>query len=115
VHIPRPLPPQHPEERSQPRALLNDALNSLGFGGRNGPYFIAVAILAAIYWPWSAWMFRSMYVKPVRRAMRDEGWDVCIECGYDLRGLDGDSRSCPECGASRAPRDGGAATGAAGR
>lgn len=31
------------------------------------------------------------------------GYDVCIECGYWLRGLGDDVKHCPECGAKREP------------
>jgi hypothetical protein len=30
-----------------------------------------------------------------------EGFDICIECGYWLRGLGDDVKECPECGAKR--------------
>ena len=46
-------------------------------------------------------MYRSLYVRPVRRAMRDAGYDLCIHCGYELRGLDTSIGRCPECGAER--------------
>lgn len=47
------------------------------------------------------WSFRMIYIRPVRRAMRDLGYDVCIPCGYWLKGLADDVRKCPECGADR--------------
>jgi hypothetical protein len=49
----------------------------------------------------SLWCFRMVYTRPVRRAMRDLGYDVCISCGYWLRGLDDATPRCPECGADR--------------
>lgn len=33
--------------------------------------------------------------------IRLEGFDVCLSCGYWLRGLDETIKSCPECGAKR--------------
>ncbi len=46
-------------------------------------------------------MYRSLYVQPIRKAMRDVGYDLCLGCGYELRGLGSDIRCCPECGAER--------------
>lgn len=36
-------------------------------------------------------------------ALRDLGYEVCVDCGYWLRGLDGSAQQCPECGATRQP------------
>lgn len=48
-----------------------------------------------------------LYWTPLRRALRRElvltGVDVCIPCGYDLRGRDGEC--CPECGTQRQTRE----------
>ena len=42
------------------------------------------------------------YVAPLgRRLLRERGIDVCIRCGYWLRGLNDDVRECPECGWQR--------------
>jgi hypothetical protein len=49
-------------------------------------------------------MYRSMYVKPIRMVMREKGYDLCLECGYNLRGLGGEIQRCPECGALRESR-----------
>ena len=46
------------------------------------------------------WSFRIVYTRPVRMAMRELGYDVCPNCGYSLRGLEGEDRHCPECGAA---------------
>lgn len=43
-----------------------------------------------------AWLFRSRIRWALRRELAQAGVPICIECGYDLRGL---SRPrCPECG-----------------
>jgi hypothetical protein len=36
-------------------------------------------------------------------ALRERGYDVCLNCGYWLRGLPEDEDRCPECGAKRQP------------
>ena len=46
------------------------------------------------------WVWRNIYGPHLRRAMQDVGWEVCIKCGYSLRGLE-DVKRCPECGAKR--------------
>jgi hypothetical protein len=97
--------------------LLKPALQSMGFSGSR-PMLLGIVIIVVATWPWSAWMYRSLYVKSIRRAMRDAGYDLCLECGYDLRGLDrpphpqplspgerGAVPRCPECGAEPEPLD----------
>ncbi|UCD76602.1 MAG: hypothetical protein JSV91_06690 [Phycisphaerales bacterium] len=48
-----------------------------------------------------ALLLAALYVGPMRRALREMGYEVCVRCGYWLRGLgDADDR-CPECGSKR--------------
>jgi hypothetical protein len=61
---------------------------------------VSICVVAVLV---SAWMYRYIYVKPVRLAMRDLGFDVCINCGYRLQGLNDSIAKCPECGATRPP------------
>ena len=75
--------------------------NWLGYGTSTSAWGVATVVIVALIWPWSAWMYRSIYIKPVRRAMRETGYDLCIQCGYELTGLAGDADRCPECGAAR--------------
>jgi hypothetical protein len=82
-------------------ALLKPMLNLMGWGGQSVPYITALVIAIVLFWPWSAWMYRSLYVGPIRRAMRDAGYDLCIACGYDLRGVDASTLRCSECGSLR--------------
>ncbi len=67
--------------------------------------FIRVALVYAALWTVAAWLGRTMYRPFVLRAVRERGYDVCLHCGYWLRGLEDDEKSshCPECGARRAP------------
>jgi len=39
----------------------------------------------------------------VFRELREDGYDVCLRCGYLLRGLGEDIETCPECGSQRVP------------
>jgi hypothetical protein len=59
-------------------------------------FCLVVSVLAAI-------AYRSLYRRPMYRAMRDLGYDLCLSCGYRLQGLDGAIVRCPECGEPRTP------------
>jgi hypothetical protein len=48
---------------------------------------------------------RSVYAPHVRRAVREFGYDLCLECGYWLHGLTDDIKRCPECGTPRPSGD----------
>lgn len=80
---------------------LEPALKLLGYTASSTAYGLGVFVLVAMLWPWSAWMYRGLYVRPIRRAMREAGYDLCIECGYELRGLGDAIQHCPECGTQR--------------
>lgn len=54
---------------------------------------LSVWLYARLVWSW--------YARPLRLALREMGHDVCVECGYWLRGLRGDVKQCPECGGTR--------------
>ena len=49
----------------------------------------------------AAWLYRFIYIKPARMAMRELGYDICIGCGHRLQGLPPTSPQCPECGTPR--------------
>ncbi|MHC5108320.1 MAG: hypothetical protein ACYTHJ_00405 [Planctomycetota bacterium] len=44
---------------------------------------------------------RLRFAPCVFRATRQHGYDVCIKCGYWLKGLDASIKRCPECGIAR--------------
>lgn len=46
---------------------------------------------------------RNTWVVEARQAVRDIGREVCVHCGYWLRGLGDDVTACPECGTKREP------------
>lgn len=50
-----------------------------------------------------AMLQRYRFAPCVYRAMRQNGYDVCVGCGYWLKGLGAESKNCPECGAARPP------------
>lgn len=52
------------------------------------------------------WIIRQVSVAPLgRRLIRERGIDVCLRCGYWLRGLGEDVTKCPECGWRREGSD----------
>lgn len=59
---------------------------------------LSVAIVSIVLGHWLLW---SIWSRSFRRALREIGRDVCVECGYWLRGLDNHVTRCPECGAGR--------------
>lgn len=77
--------------------LLNNGLPPVA------AFLTSILTLCAAVCLMAAWLYRLIYAKPVRRAMRDLGYDVCIGCGYRLRGLNDDIARCPECGHPREP------------
>lgn len=50
-------------------------------------------VFARTVWSW--------YAAPTRQAVRELGYEVCLSCGYWLRGLRDGVKQCPECGATR--------------
>lgn len=76
-------------------------LDLLGLAKHTPGHTWAFAVVSLLVWPYSAWAYRTLYINPVRQAMRDHGYDLCIACGYDLRGLGDTVDRCPECGAKR--------------
>ena len=80
-------------------------LNWLGYKSNSPAHswtFAIVAVFASIY---GAWAYRSLYIKPSRLAMQSEGYAICINCGYELKGLGEDIDRCPECGSLRKGSD----------
>lgn len=61
----------------------------------------ALVLLVASPCVASAWLYQFIYRRPVRLAMRELGYDICVSCGYRLQGLDASITRCPECGAAR--------------
>ena len=80
---------------------LSPILARLGMRGQNGPFLVGAALIGLLLWPWCAWVYHFLYVKPFRMAMRERGYDVCVGCGYRLEGLGVDVERCPECGRER--------------
>jgi hypothetical protein len=54
-------------------------------------------------WLVMAWIGRWTWRPSVILAIRERGHDLCVKCGYWLRGLGDDVKRCPECGALREP------------
>ena len=77
-------------------------MSMAGMGNRTPWYWAGwLVMIVFVFWPWSALMYRALYIRPMRRAMREAGWDLCVNCGYELKGLNESISKCPECGAKR--------------
>jgi hypothetical protein len=61
--------------------------------GYLGACAFSVFLYTRLVWNW--------YRRPTRLALRDLGYDICVNCGYWLRDLHVRSDVCPECGARR--------------
>ena len=61
---------------------------------------VTISTAAVVF---AAWMYRRLYRKPILLAFRELHFEVCVECGYRLQGLDETVTRCPECGAVREP------------
>lgn len=83
-----------------PIALMGMFSGMYLFGGADGGHWIALLIVAAGLVIGLHGYYRA-YVSFVRRALPHIGHEVCLECGYLLRGLGDEITKCPECGAER--------------
>ncbi|MGD2107991.1 MAG: hypothetical protein PVI86_01240 [Phycisphaerae bacterium] len=73
----------------------------IGVDGRAYKLFRAFgpALLAALCFVGGGVILQRYRFAPcVYRALRKKGHDVCLKCGYWLRGLPDNAPRCPECG-----------------
>ncbi len=76
----------------------------IGAGGLIHTLFRAgapVALFVMCFVGGGAVLQRIRFAPCVYRATRQRGFDVCVRCGYWLRGLGDDIQRCPECGMAR--------------
>lgn len=73
-------------------------MTMMGYAGNAMAQTVAIACWCLLFWLWSAWIYRYLYRRPVRAALRELGHNICPECGYSLDGLGEESVRCPECG-----------------
>jgi hypothetical protein len=71
--------------------------------GIRGSLLRFLLVYIPVIWVWQALVMRYTRRPWSLRAVREAGYDVCLQCGYWLRGLGDDVRVCPECGAQREP------------
>ncbi len=77
---------------------LPSVLSGLGMTGKNRPSLVGNLVIIVVFSIWSAWVYKHLYVKAMRRAIAEAGGALCVECGYDLKGLGEGIERCPECG-----------------
>ena len=65
------------------------------------PAMMAPLIIAN--WIWISLAGGLIFRREYYYRIRLEGYDLCLGCGYWLRGLDDSTKKCPECGSQREP------------
>jgi hypothetical protein len=69
--------------------------------GHNGSWVASASVICVVVGLGSGWAYSFIYRRPVWRAMREGGYDVCLGCGYWLAGHGPDATACSECGRAR--------------
>ncbi len=65
--------------------------------------FVALLLFAPTLWIWGCLLY-GLFSRPEHYyRIRLEGFDICLKCGYWLRGLGDEITYCPECGTKREP------------
>ena len=80
------------------RLVLPNVASWLGITNWTAGRVIGIGVLILLFWIWIAWLYRSLYRRPMWIAMRAAGYEVCVGCGYRLDGQPDDATCCPECG-----------------
>jgi hypothetical protein len=65
---------------------------------------VICAVLAAIVSAIWVNIYLRLHRRQFREAMRRRGFELCLGCGYWLKGLSDDITHCPECGRDRESR-----------
>ncbi len=79
------------------------AITAMELRINRGGQFVPLLILPAVpaFWIWACVMYGFVLRTEHYHRIRLEGFDVCLKCGYWLRGLEEDVMNCPECGVKR--------------
>ena len=62
--------------------------------------FGGIALIGCIL---SVRLRRHIFARHMRQTMQTLGYELCLACGYWLKGLDDTTDRCPECGTKREP------------
>ncbi len=93
-----------------PQILVVSSLPRLIDGFANawfaGTWPLAIVALAVALWIWGCILYGLLSRAEHYHRIRLEGFDICLKCGYWLRGLAEDVTNCPECGTKREPMPG---------
>ncbi len=65
--------------------------------------FVPLLLFVPILWIWGCLLYGLVSRPEHYHRIRLEGFDICLKCGYWLRGLGDEVTNCPECGAKREP------------
>lgn len=80
-------------------SLFIEALENYTGSKLNGwPHIMSLVGFFSITWMSYRLLQHFCFASHYRLAVRELGYDVCVGCGYWLRGLDKSVQTCPECG-----------------
>ena len=86
--------------------LFNLAVAEVDLFSSGVGLFVLLLVFAPTLWIWGCLLYGLFSRTEHYHRIRLEGFDVCLKCGYWLRGLDDEISNCPECGAEREPMPG---------
>ena len=83
--------------------LFNLAVAEVDLFSSGVGLFVLLLVFAPTLWIWGCLLYGLVSRPEHYHRIRLEGFDVCLKCGYWLRGLGDEIMNCPECGTKREP------------
>ena len=84
-------------------SLFNLAVAEVDLFSSGVGLFVLLLVFAPTLWIWGCLLYGFVSRPEHYHRIRLEGFDVCLKCGYWLRGLGDEISNCPECGTKREP------------
>ena len=81
--------------------LFNIAAAEVAFSLTGVGLFVPLLLFVPIVWTWGCLLYGLVSRPEHYHRIRLEGFDICLKCGYWLRGLGDEITNCPECGTMR--------------
>ncbi len=83
--------------------LFNLAVAEVDLFSSGVGLFVLLLLFAPTLWIWGCLLYGLVSRPEHYHRIRLEGFDICLKCGYWLRGLGDEITNCPECGTKREP------------